>query len=380
MAGSARVVAFLVLLACLGVGLWFVRWELNERRAGGDAFWYSRAAFGFAGSSPGEATREAADVMVAYRGQEAGGWLTAPETVDPRYQRIFVARPLYPLVAAPFVPVLGIDAMVAAALLGGTCLAVVIGWSAWHLTRSRPVAAAAALFVFALPSGQFIAYLAPEGWMLALWAAGLAVASLQLADPRPGRLGLLAVATALLVVTKSPNAAVLAVALMVVALVAWRLDWPERRPALQAASVASAVVAGQAVVNAALGLPGFLDSVQDVLTDHFTQPDVESPMLALAAFDLRQLPRWLTGLVGAPIELLLVVGGAVALARSGARWAIVWIVGGLATLLVVLAHPVTSEIPRLLAPIWASVALGLAVGLARLAGRAGARDAFGRST
>jgi len=363
----ARTAAVLILLAALGALLWLGRWQVNERRAGGDAFWYARSAYQFAGRDDGEATRGAAEVMARYRGQSGDGWLAAPSSVDPRYQAIFRGRPLYPAVSAPFVTPVGPDAMVVGSLLGGAALAAGVGLGAARLAGSWPVGAVAAALVFVLPSGAFVAYLGPEGWMLAVWTLGLAVAVAHAARPGPWLLGMLALVTVVLAATKSSNAGVLALTLLLVALVAIARRSPERRALVRAAAVGGAVLTGSLAVAAVLGLPGLSESVQDLLTDHFTKPDVESPWLELALFDLRQLPRWLVGLTRAPVELALGLVGAIALLRLGWERAAPWLIGAAATVLVVLLHPVTSEIPRLLAPIWVSVAVGLAVGAAEVA-------------
>ena len=362
---TVAVGATLVILAALGAVLWLGRWQLVERRAGGDAFWYARSAFLLAGSSDDDATRGAAEVMVRYRGQPAEGWLAAPDTVDARYEAIFRARPLYPAVAAPFVASLGPDALVAAALVGGIALAVAVAWVGLLISGSWWTGALASVLVFVLPSGAFVAYLAPEGWMLAAWTVGLGAAVLHLDRPRARMLAVLAVAIAVISVTKSANAGVLAVALVAVAVIASARKVPMRRAAVGAAATASSVFVASVVAGAALGLPGLTESVQDLLTDHFTKPDVASPWLELVLLDARQVPRWALGLLRAPVELGLVVAGAISLARYGGERAFPWLVGGAATVLVVFAHPVTSEIPRLLAPIWVAVALGLAAATAR---------------
>jgi hypothetical protein len=125
--------------------------------------------------------------------------------------------------------------------------------------------------------------------------------------------------------------------------------------------VATVAAGGLHVAKAPLGQPGVLDSIQDLLTDHFTRPDVAAPLVELVLVDLRQLPRWLAGLLVAPVEVGLVVIAAIALVRFAGAVGLPWLSGATATLLLVFVHPVTSEIPRLLAPIWVTVAIGLVV-------------------
>jgi hypothetical protein len=59
-----------------------------------------------------------------------------------------------------------------------------------------------------------------------------------------------------------------------------------------------------------------------------------------------------------PLTVLLLAGLLAPLVAIRRSWAAAWLVAAFASALTVLAHPVTTEFPRLLAPIWVSAALG----------------------
>ena len=364
----------LVAALVLGIALWSARWATADRRATGDAFWYARTAEIIAGRSSDEATEVAADVMERYRGQAAERWLEAPDTVDPRYQAIFAARPFFPAVAAQFARPLGADALVGASLLGGAVLAAVVTFAAARFVGGGPAAVFVAALAFVLPSGVFVARLGPEGWVLVWWTAALALATAYLPRPRHGVLVGLVVTVIALYLTKSSNAAVLAIALTGTAGVAWWRRLPEAPSMARAAVVVVATVGGLLAASAAAGQPSIVDSIQDLLTDHFTRPDVAAPLIELVLVDLRQLPRWLAGLLLAPVEVGLAVIAAIALVRFAGPPSWPWLAGAGATVLLVVVHPVTSEIPRLLAPIWVTVAIGLLVAGRQALVRVAARE------
>jgi hypothetical protein len=370
-----------VLLAVAAAACWLVRWVTAAPRGTGDAFWYTRLAYTYLGASPDEATARAA-AFVERLGIEGRAAATAlVQTMDPRYPAIFAGRPWFPATGAVLIPVAGPDGMTWSAAVAGVLAGGVLGWFAARMTGSRAAGLAALVLFYLLPSGQFAAQVMADPWALAFWVCGLAATSLYL--DRGGNRSLLALGllTLLLGISKSANGIVLAVTVagsaVLIVMAGRRTTRLTRHRAIVAALVAAPAAALVIVSSGALGLPGLDTSIQDLLTAHFGKPDVSSPYTALLALDARRTPAWVSGLVGAPGLLLLLAAGGAGLLRRPAPWVVPWLVGPAACILLPLAHPVSSEIPRMMSPVWASVALGLAswvpaLGWLRVRARAGA--------
>ena len=360
--------AWLMVLLVTSAALWVICWTISPARASGDTFWYTKAAFQIAGSHDDEAAQSAATFTVAVAGHgSVAGWIAAVHTVSPRYQAIFAVRPFFPASGALLIPVFGSDAMIVSTFVGGVLVGVVLGLFVLRVTRSRWASLAAVVLVYVLPSGRYLALVYADGWMLTLWVACLAVASLYLLEGRRTYLLALGVLAGLLALTKSANAVVLAVTLVGTALASVVVRGSERRRALSLAAVGSGVAGFDVVGFALLGMPGVTETIQDMFTGHFTRPDVPSPLTRLIQYDVRSLRTWIRGLVGNPITIVVVAVAATKLATARTLWAIIWLLGAASTILVVLLHPVGSEIPRLLIPIWPTVSIGLALWLPTLA-------------
>ncbi|MBI2775890.1 MAG: hypothetical protein HYX57_01300 [Chloroflexi bacterium] len=174
-------VAHIALILALGASLWGIRWATTGDRASGDTFWYARQALRLAGESTTSATAEAARYIVNLgHGSDEAVWISMAETIDGRYPAIFDSRPVYPLVAAAFVPFIGLDGLVAAAFLAGLVFALAIGLVAYAVTGSRLASVAAVVLAYALPSGEWLAFLYADGWMMAFTVISLGCATAYL--------------------------------------------------------------------------------------------------------------------------------------------------------------------------------------------------------
>ena len=354
--------------ALLGAALFVACWVSQPAHASGDTFWYTRQAYMLAGWSEADATTAAARFLVAEgHGSSPGAWIDLVRSIDPRYIAIFDSRPVYPLVAAPLVSSAGTDALTIAAGLGAVlfaaALAALVGAEAGWLAALAAVVAA-----FALPTGGWFAHLFADGWMLALLTVCLATAAAYLRTQRRAWLGGFLVSLCALYLTKSANGAVLVAATAGVGLLAVararRLGTAPARLAIAAAVVG----AGLMLVFAWLHLPGLTETVQDLLTTHFARPDVADPWLPLLRMDRALLPLIVPGLLAQPLLVVVAGIGYAALLAVRAWWAGLVAVTGIATVLTVLVHPVPSEIPRLIAPIWIGVAIGWGILVAALVG------------
>lgn len=371
-----------ILLILASLGAWMVRWTGAPSHASGDTFWYSRTALEDAGWAPEAATVEAArlaldDPRAGADSAAVANWIRTAATIDPRYPAIFDERPLYPLTATPFLVLLGPAGMVVPVLVGALIAGAAVGWLVVSRTGRPLVGVATAIALFALPTGAAMTLEYADALMLGLWAVALAAASTYLARPRRRWLVVLAVAAVLMGWTKLANEVALAAALLGVA----GYELLRRRPWRTAAALAA--VAGVAVVVQLLvlqvsGAAGLMTSVQDLLTRHFADPDVANPITRLIRIDLglvKAVPGRVLGM--SPLDLLAFAGGAVGLVLAPGRWRLPWIAGAVATLGVVALHPVGSEIPRLLAPVWLTVVVGLGLLLNAALDRATAPQAAG---
>ncbi len=252
--------------------------------------------------------------------------------------------------------------LVAAAFFAG-----VTGWVVRRLTGSLLIGVAVVALVFAFPSGRWFAHLYADGWMLALWTVGLGLAGVYLACGHARHLAIGLAGLVLLYLTKPANGAVLALTFALVGLGA--AAWPsmaQRRRYLVLGASAVGVAVVHLVGLRVLGLPGLTESIQDTFTAHFTRPDIADPYGALFRRNLQLVPAYVAWVVRNPLTPAIVLGLA-ALAAVGRGWSALWLIGGVATGLTVLLHPVTTQFERLMAPIWLSAALGIGVAALALA-------------
>ena len=290
----------------------------------------------------------------------------------PRYEAIFDARIGYPLLAAPFVAVLGIsDGLWAASML---CTAVG-GWLAYLLLRSaglsRRFAAVGQILYYVTPIGLWGSYGLAEGptlmlmmgallgtwWILQrrLWA-GLALLTGSLL------VGFLVKFSSLLLV-----AAALAAAAMVVL---WRNAAARRRGTYLMVAVNVTWIVAASALAAAWRWPGVAESLQDTFTRRFYRPDVSDPWSRLFELNVNYWIQWVQNQARAPVLVLAMVAAAWALFRRNV--ALGWLVTAVALTgpVTVAAHPFVSQEQRLMTPAWILPVVGLPMLLAGIAERA----------
>ena len=350
-----------LLLAVLATASALIVWrtQATDPQVSGDTFWYARQAARFAGATDHAAIVDAAGFMTDQRGGDPAYWLDLVDTIDRRYPAIFEARPLYPLSAAPLVPLTGLDALLVVSAIAGLVTAGLVALGALHIWSSAIAGFVAGIAAVALPAGDWFAFAYADGAMLAAWAATLLLAGHHL--QHGGRTSAAGFGVAMLatILAKSANGFVLALAIIVVAAVLLVRRSDARGRAVVLAGVASVIGASFLVISSLLGLSGIGESLQDLATHHFRDPDVADPVGALLRRDGHLLAA-APGMIGdaaVPITVAL-VGLTILLLRPSAV-ALLWTVAAAGCLLLVLLHPLPSEIPRLLAPVWLSVAIGL---------------------
>jgi 4-amino-4-deoxy-L-arabinose transferase-like glycosyltransferase len=346
--------------AGLGLLLGLARWGLEPSHASGDSFWYARLALEARGKTDADATQLAANFIVHEgRGTDPGVYVDLVRTIDPRYPAIFASRPVYPLIVAGLLQFADIDvAMALGALLAGAAFAVLFGGFIWRVTGSLAAAGGGVALAFILPSGKWFAFMYADGWLFTFMVLTLALATNYLRFSR--RVDLIGVGAAigLAYLTKPANGVALVVALVVLGMAASVSRHPQRGAAVRLGAAAALIGVVQLACFAVLGLPGFATTLQDMFTLHFTFPDVSEPLPRLFARDAEVVPWLLAFPIREPLLAFVGAGLLVPLLRWNDLSCGLGLVVGLVSLPVVLVHPVTSEVPRLLAPIWISASLG----------------------
>jgi hypothetical protein len=362
-------------------------------RFSNDSYRYARQAYEFLGDSPREATRKAVAAYCAdtarlvdrnrrlhqleFRepGREAAyaarcerKYARGLEPTDPRYEEIFHARPGYPLVAAPFVALLGAKAGLTLVALACTALA---GYLVHRLLRDLRAPPAAAVL------GQVLCYVTPlaswggrplaEGPTLALMTALLLASVWLLRNRVPAGAVLFTGAMACGVAVRYSSFLVVALFLAVAAVASLLFVRSARHRGgrwLTGLSAGSALAVP--ALGKALGLPGTTDSLQDTFTLHWTRPEIADPWQALVRLNLNYWQQWLQKEALAPLLLFLLAAGAWGVWRRSVPVALCVIAMGATGFATAAAHPVAVELDRLYVAVWLIPVIGVPLALARL--------------
>ncbi|WP_327355662.1 hypothetical protein [Streptomyces sp. NBC_01304] len=376
-------------------------------RFSNDSYRYARQAYEFLGDSPKEAQAKAVEAyctdtaklvhrnrmldQLQFRGpgREAeytrdcvAKYKNGLEPNDPRYEKIFHTRPAYPLIAAPFVWLLGAKAGLTLVALGFTTLA---GYLVYLLLRALRAPPAAAVL------GQVLYYVTPlaawggrpltEGPMLSLMTA-LLLASVWLLQGRVRSgallftgafaLGLGVKYSSFLVAAPFLAAAVIA-ALLFVRGVRHRGTW-------WLAGLSTGGTLFAVVLSKVLGLPGMVDSLQDTFSLHWTRPEIADPWRALARLNFNYWWQWLQKESLAPLLLFLLAVGAWGVWKRSVPVALCVLAMGLTGFATMAAHPLDMEQDRLYVQVWLIAVIGLPLALERIWQLGAARAAVSSSS
>lgn len=356
-------VALAVVLLSAGLVVW--RWSAPGPLVTADTWWYARGALMYSGATQIDAERWASLLICVQRHSPAAADDPAcanyRAVTNPRYARIFTTRPLYPLLAAPLVrPLGGVTAALKAVTLAFCIAAGAFMYGGVRRSgggRLAGFSAIAALFV--LPSGFWMTRLNAEAPMM----AGVLAVIWGLLAWRDGRASGMAWAVAGLAwifADKPANAVAVAVALLAGAGLAAAFDARDARGRNRAVFALGALaVLGWVVVSTVLRLPSYNDTLQDLATRHFVSPDVPDPWRYLLHNNLG-LVKSQTWSVLKLVWPWLVIPAGVGAIIVQLRWrAMPWLAVAASGVLAVMAHPLRSEYPRLLIPLWLAVAAGI---------------------
>jgi hypothetical protein len=208
---------------------------------------------------------------------------------------------------------------------------------------------------------HWLVFLATDGVAMMLWAASLVAIGLYVQGGRWPWLVAVAVITLAMALAR-PIASLLPLVPLICAAVAvaWRRPvWRRFAVATVGAMVPAAIVV---VAQGALGFPGLSDVLQEIPTQHFALPDIADPIAFTIAVNRWAIPdRLLPTLFGQPLLLATVVAGFTGFAIRPAWATAPFLVAALLVPVAWIVHPVWFDAGRILAPIWVSLNLGIAL-------------------
>ncbi|MEV6618147.1 hypothetical protein AB0N31_30655 [Streptomyces sp. NPDC051051] len=266
-----------------------------------------------------------AEVLAACREREwrtVGARLAAGQTgghtvpfMPDRFMRIFEARPGYPLFLVPFLTLFGVTwgmwaAGVTAAVAGGVLVFLVLR----TLQAPAGVCLTGQALYYVLPVGTTAMRPMAEGLMLALTLVAVWGGALALDGRVRAGVWTTVGALAALFAVKHSQALFLGLALAAAgALIAVRRRRRGRPVGRGAVAVAAAGAGGAAVTLLLAGLlryPSESESLQDLLTRHFTRLDRERPWPEFWQLQQRFWPEWLRRQLWEPLFAAALAGGA----------------------------------------------------------------------
>ncbi|MEU9182988.1 hypothetical protein AB0D14_00165 [Streptomyces sp. NPDC048484] len=291
---------------------------------------------------------------------QTSGW-TAP-FMSERFMRIFEVRPGYPLLLLPFVTLLGVTWGLWAA---GVCVAAAGGVLVFLVLRTVGVPVGPALtgqvLYYVLPTGATAMRPMTEGTMTALTLAALWGCALVLGGRRGGG-GPVAVSLALLFAVKHAQALFLAVCLAgaccLIGVHRRRAGRPVGNAVRTLLKVTTGAAVGTVLLAGLLRYPSESDSLQDLLTDHFFQPDRESPWEEFFQLEGNFWVEWLRRQLAQPLFLVLIGAGAWGALRRRPTFGVLLVAAGGTGVLSMAAHP-DIAIDRLMVMVWLVPVVGL---------------------
>ena len=297
---------------------------------------------------------------------------------NPRYEALFHARPAYPLLAAPFVWLLGAKAGLTAVALGFTALGGLLVLVLLRALRAPPpVTWLGQCLYYVTPIGLWGSRPMTEGPVLALMVAML-LGAVWLCQGRWVAGALLSVgAFALGFAVKYSSFVLVGPCLVAAAAMALMFVPPARHKGTHCLLIVSLFESLAAfAMSRVLRLPGLEASLQDTFSLHWTYSEVTNPWRLLVRLDVNYWWQWLQREALAPsLFLLLALGAWGAMSRSVPIALCLIAVGGTG-LLTSAAHPVALEGDRLYVQVWLIVVVGLPLLVERLRMSGGPSDAL----
>jgi hypothetical protein len=285
---------------------------------------------------------------------------------SPRMSAIYVGRPGYAVFLVPYIAVFGIAWGLWAAAVTVTVAAAALVVALLRTSGATvPVALAGEVLYFVTPIGGQAMRPLSEGLML-VGVAAVALGCVRVLHGREPSLRWVWCAVAgfaLTAVTKYSQALLLAGCLVAVLLAVLLRQRLRRRPVPRGIPVlivlGVAVAVGVQLAVQALQLPSGRESMQDLLTSHFTVPDVASPWRGLLLLDRNFWIDWTRRQFVDPLTTALLLGGVWGVWRGGRVVATIAFTLAGAGILNQAGHPLVGEGLRLMVLTWFLPVIGL---------------------
>ncbi|MDX3521595.1 hypothetical protein [Streptomyces scabiei] len=312
-----------------------------------------------------------------------------PPFASERFQRIFEARPGYPVLLAPFVAVFGV---VWGVWLASVLIAAAGGVLAFLVLRAvrapTPVALTGQILYYVLPCGATAMRPMTEGVLLALTLVALWGCALAVEGRVRAGVSLVGGALAALFTVKHSQALFLGVCLVgacaVVALPRARRGAPVGERAgrgpvepwvRSVAAVSAGAVVCTPVLAGLLGYPASTESLQDLLTDHYTHPDRARLWPEFLRLESAFWVEWVRRQLIRPLFLAGLAAGAWGAVRQRPVFGWFVIAGACTGILNQAGHPdITIWGDRLIVVAWLLPVLGLPLLLERVTAPRGSLD------
>lgn len=356
-----------VLLVCLGLVAWVMLWSVTSPRAGYDTLWYELFGLRYAGANEEEQIAgswavfaEYADPAVVARHANAWPWEGHEDPSRDRWVGLYAMRPVFPILVAATRPVVGDASALTPSVVAVVAFTVAVGLGAWTLIG--PAGTGLLLLLsFANPFfAAWLIHLTTDGLGLALWAATLLAAARWVQDGTRGWLVVLFAVT-LTAAFNRQTGVVLTLSLgflTLVALAARREVW--RRLAV-AAFVSALPLVLFSVYGTLVGLPSFVDMLQDTPTRHFKRPEHPHIVRYVLLKVVEQTPLLLNRLFAEPHLWIPLTFGMLGLALARSWWAWLFLTSLVFLPVLHYVHPIHTEANRTLAPGWFNIHAGLVI-------------------
>ena len=296
----------------------------------------------------------------------------APFTSE-RFLRIFEVRPGYPLLLAPFVAVFGV---VWGVWLASVLIAAAGGVLAYVVLRAVRAPVRVALtgqaLYYVLPCGATAMRPMTEGVLLALTLTALWGCALARQGRVRAGVPLVAGSLAALFTVKHSQALFLGVCLAgACAVIAARRGHGSVRGGepwvLAVGAVSACAAVGTPALAALLRYPASAESLQDLLTDHFTRPDRTAPWPEFLRLEANFWAEWGRRQLTQPLFLAALVAGAWGALRQRPVFGWFVLAAACTGILNQAAHPdITIWGDRLIVVAWLLPVLGLPLLLERI--------------
>jgi hypothetical protein len=134
-----------------------------------------------------------------------------------------------------------------------------------------------------------------------------------------------------------------------------------RRKAVVTFAYGGAALCGWLLAGSILGLPSLTEGMQDLATRHFRKPDKPHVISWFVHYSSLVWPHKILPILASDPWLLVLIPAVAALFWRARRFAPLLAAAGLTGLAVVALHPVSTEVTRLLIPLWVTASAGAAL-------------------